>query len=261
MRQTGFSSYHLKIIAIIAMTLDHIGVAFEDQLSFWPHILLLALGGLTFPIMAFLLSEGYRYTRSLRGYALRLLGFGMASIVPFTMATGMRALSIMFTLLLGLLTLYLYDHMRNRLAFWLAFALITCCSAVCDWYFTGIAIILAYHALKGSAWRYVVPAAIIWIFAALPLWLNTVVPPGTPVVSTLLYGLTGFEEATPGAPVTSFLPLFVFYVLGSLAVIPLLAHYNGQRGRPAKYLFYVYYPLHLSLIVVARGLLFGQWAI
>ena len=54
---------HLKILAIIAMTVDHTAFLLVDQRSLLYYFILL-FGSLTAPIMAFLLTEGYRHTRS-----------------------------------------------------------------------------------------------------------------------------------------------------------------------------------------------------
>ena len=54
---------HLKILAIIAMTVDHTAFLLVDQQSLLYYFIRL-FGSLTAPIMVFLLTEGYRHTRS-----------------------------------------------------------------------------------------------------------------------------------------------------------------------------------------------------
>lgn len=54
---------HLKILAIIAMTVDHTAFLLVDQHSLLYYFIRL-FGSLTAPIMVFLLTEGYRHTRS-----------------------------------------------------------------------------------------------------------------------------------------------------------------------------------------------------
>ena len=55
-------------------------------------------------------------------------------------------------------------------------------------------------------------------------------------------------------PIYGVLQLFV------ALTIPLLKAYNGERGKwnGMKYLFYIYYPLHLVLCGVVRILLHGN---
>ena len=54
---------HLKILAIIAMAVDHTAFLLVDQHSLLYYFIRL-FGSLTAPIMVFLLTEGYRHTRS-----------------------------------------------------------------------------------------------------------------------------------------------------------------------------------------------------
>ena len=53
----------LKILAIICMTIDHIGVAFFPN-----EPLLRMIGRLAFPIFSYGIAEGCRYTRNKRRY-------------------------------------------------------------------------------------------------------------------------------------------------------------------------------------------------
>ena len=67
--------------------------------------MLFGFGGLTFPIMAFLLVEGYRHTSNVARYARRLLVFALVAQVPFGMFLS-PGLNVLFTLLVCLGLLY-----------------------------------------------------------------------------------------------------------------------------------------------------------
>ena len=72
------NSNHLKIIAIIAMTIDHVTDLFYPAFPAQPlPIALHILGRLTAPIMWFFVAEGYYYTHNVKKYLLRL---GIVSI-------------------------------------------------------------------------------------------------------------------------------------------------------------------------------------
>lgn len=79
-------SFQLKLLAITGMLINHMGIVFEWSRSM-PTLPLFAIsefvGKFTFPIMAYLLVEGYHYTRDVKKYALRLAGFWVLSIYPF----------------------------------------------------------------------------------------------------------------------------------------------------------------------------------
>ena len=59
----GLTGNQLKLIAVITMTIDHIGLAFFPQ-----QMLFRVIGRLAFPIYAYMIAEGCRYTRSMGKY-------------------------------------------------------------------------------------------------------------------------------------------------------------------------------------------------
>ena len=68
----------IKQLAIAAMTIDHIALLFVPSGSSLYYVMWL-LGRLTAPIMALMLTEGYRYTRSRSRYLMRLVVFALIS--------------------------------------------------------------------------------------------------------------------------------------------------------------------------------------
>ena len=56
-------------------------------------------------------------------------------------------------------------------------------------------------------------------------------------------------------------PSALYPLVGCTATIPLLWAYNGGRGRPMKWFFYAYYPAHIAVLGLTKGLLFGDWSI
>lgn len=99
---TGFQ---LKLLAILAMTADHIGAVFFPEIP-----LLRWIGRLAMPVLCFFIGEGLRHTRSPRRYLLRLTGFALLSELPFDLAFygGIEwgHQNVYFTLTLGLLALW-----------------------------------------------------------------------------------------------------------------------------------------------------------
>ena len=75
------SAYHLKLIALAAMVIDHAGALLLPQA--YP---LRWIGRIAFPLYAFLAAESCRYTRSRERYLLRLGLFALVSEVPFDWA-------------------------------------------------------------------------------------------------------------------------------------------------------------------------------
>lgn len=99
---TGFQ---LKLLAMLAMTADHIGAVFFPEIP-----LLRWIGRLAMPVLCFFIGEGLRHTRSPQRYLLRLTGFALLSELPFDLAFygGIEwgHQNVYFTLALGLLALW-----------------------------------------------------------------------------------------------------------------------------------------------------------
>ena len=70
----GLTGNALKLIAIAAMTLDHVlWVVFPGYQTAWWLLMLHTIGRITAPIMWFFIAEGYLHTHDFKKYALRLL--------------------------------------------------------------------------------------------------------------------------------------------------------------------------------------------
>jgi len=66
----GLSGNALKLIAIVIMTIDHIGM------QLFPNILMLRIiGRLAFPIFAYMIAEGCTYTKDRRKYLITIAVF------------------------------------------------------------------------------------------------------------------------------------------------------------------------------------------
>ena len=77
----SFSGFILKIVAIISMTFDHVGVflntlstssVFGSDIYYTISYLFRIIGRISFPIFIFLLVEGIRHTKNVYKYLFRL---------------------------------------------------------------------------------------------------------------------------------------------------------------------------------------------
>lgn len=237
-RRFGLTSFHLKIIAILGMTANHAAYIFYFHLPPEALFVMFTVGGLTFPIMAFLLVEGYRHTSSFRKYAQRLLVFALISQLPFQLFLA-REGNVMFTLLIGLFILKSYDTwgtMDPR--FWLVTVLGVGVSDCCDWGLLGPIVVLLMYVVPDRRKRVLYPILLIMAVVGVPNLMTT--------LSTMN---------------TVALPFALYAFLGSGADIPLLLAYNGKRGRPLKWFFYAYYPAHILVLGLMKGMMFGDWSI
>ena len=85
-KRFGLSGNALKVIAIIAMTIDHVawmGIETYEQAEVPLQIFLHCIGRLTAPIMIFFVAEGYYYTRNFWKYAGRMALLAVVSHFAF----------------------------------------------------------------------------------------------------------------------------------------------------------------------------------
>ncbi|NGM17709.1 conjugal transfer protein TraX [Eggerthellaceae bacterium zg-893] len=231
LKPPSISAFTLKVVAIVAMTCNHAAYLFDGVMPAPLLFVFYAVGGLTFPIMAFLLVEGYRHTSSLRRYAGRLLVFALVSQVPYWLFLAHTG-NVLFTLLISLFALYLYDAMQSRPLFWLAFAGLVLLSAVCDWGVFGPIMVLMMRTVPDERLRIVYPIVLVMLASGIPQLLEFLATRDLMTLSFALYAL-----------------------LGSAADMPLLMAYDGRRGRPMKWFFYAYYPAHIAVLgLVAMGM-------
>ncbi len=218
----GLTGNQLKIIALIAMTCDHVGYQLFPQ-----HEFLRMIGRLAFPIFAYMIAEGAKYTKNRLRYFLKMLGFGLLCSAVYFIAMGSLYQCILITFSLSVVLIYALDHaMKKRNAdAWLLFSLTLLC--------------------------------VFFAVEVLPLLLpNTdyAVDYGIWGVLTPVFVFLGRKK--PHKLALCIIPLAFLAVIYpayhqwlSLFSLLLLALYNGKRGRwKMKNLFYVYYPAHLVVI-------------
>ena len=116
------TGYHLKLIALVTMFIDHIGAVFFPQVWF-----LRAVGRISFPIYVFLAAEGCRYTHDRFKYALRLGAFALISEIPYDLALYPKILeqtgwgwnfvsrtNVFYTLFFAVASIYLFESLRRQ---------------------------------------------------------------------------------------------------------------------------------------------------
>ena len=239
-------SFHLKIIAITAMLINHIGSGFRLDESL-PAVFFFTefIGKLTFPIMAYLLVEGFHYTRDVKKYAKRLAFFSIISAYPFHLLFNykhpfeplnptMWINNIFFTLLMGLLLIWRYSQTKNPLGHVLMVIFFSLATIISDWSLIGVLTIFGFYRIKEQPFKSIIP----------PVYTTVV------LFGLLLLGRIVSPESVPWYD--------AYTALGILCVIPILLNYNGQRGYSpnwVKWGFYLFYPLHLTILVLIRTFL------
>ena len=231
MAKKGLNTNQIKLIAAVSMLLDHVGYFLFPTVTVFR-----ILGRLAFPIFAFCLAEGCRYTRNRLRYWLSISicavvfqavavfsvgGFGL-SFSPAVIFS--IPVNIFGTYAVAILLCYLFDFTKTRkiggfLLLGLAVFAVYVLSRYVefDYGFLGILLPLSAYVFETNAETSVGKWAKYLSFS---------------LVLAALSALSGWSVQ--------------YY---SLLAVPILSFYNGQYGsKRFKYWFYVFYPLHLILI-------------
>ncbi len=229
MKKIGLTGNQLKLLAMVAMTIDHAGLLLLPQCT-----VLRIIGRLAFPIFAYMIAEGCRYTRSKPRYlGLCAAIAALCQIVYFLFADGSLFQCILVTFSLAIGLIWIFDHAakKKQPALWVAAA-----AALLAVYFLtellpGILKNTDYGVDYGF-WGVMLPVGVYF-------GKNKQTKLG---FAALCLGMLGWQYRD----VQWF----------ALAAIPLLALYNGRRGKwKLKYLFYIYYPAHLAALQLLAMLL------
>ena len=213
----------LKVIAIVTMTIDHIGtILFPDD------IILNIIGRFSFPIFAYLIVLGTENTRNPMKYMITLFSFAMLSQFPYFLAFSFEPLyrlNILFSLFLSVLTIYLYNK-GNILA--IVPILISIILPTEGSY---------YVPLTAVGMRMLKSNTKLGLLVLLALNLPFLMIPDMQVLSLFA------------------VPIVLLHISNRLKkeiLIPENSTYYTLR----KYAFYIYYPLHLALIYLISILYF-----
>jgi len=251
------SSFALKIIAVLAMTIDHINKligqfglqnlfpAMSVDMAYSLCQMMDRIGRLAFPIFAFLIAEGARKTRSMPKYLARLAVLAVISEPVFFFAFNWRLNpgwadwlnnlsrlnlgNVFFTHLLGAAAIYICqiaERKSEKGKYWAAVPAVLLAMFVAaylgtDYGAMGVLLIAALYFVRKNTHKAVILAA--W---SLGLYM---------------YQLSVFN-----------LMMSVF----SAASAILICTYNGKRGKHLKWSFYFYYPLHLLVLLVFNRMLY-----
>ena len=218
----------IKLAAIAAMTLNHIGHTFA--LPFLLKEVFIDIGYFTAVTMCYFLVEGFSYTRSVRNYAIRLFVFALLAQWPFMQLVG-SAGNMLFSILLCLGILIVQEYVPEGCLKRILTPLLIFGQAFTDWpALAAVFTLLFYWAKKKNdgQWK---P----WIACFIGFFVMQ-------FITFLSKGSIG-----PAAVRSLFSAL---PVLLSGVVIRYL--YNGKRAAHGrgffKWFFYAYYPLHLWIL-------------
>ena len=224
MKKRTYHGEDLKLWAMWSMLIDHAGAVLIENTSLYQitgfRMLAVAcrlIGRISFPLICFLLIEGFYHTEDRRKYLMRMGCFALISEIPFDLAffgkLDLQRQNVFFTLFTGILLLYALEkaetleHSPLIRSFMMAAAILAGCAAATagrfDYSYMGILLIAALYLFRKDRKKQCIAGAVL-----------------------SLYELTA-----------------------ALAFI-LVGKYNGEKGdgRLPRNWFYIFYPLHLLVL-------------
>lgn len=217
----------LKIIALICMTLDHIGIVLYPEELFFRVI-----GRVAFPLFAFLLVNGFYHTKDRKKYLMRLILFTAVSEIPFDLVKHKTLFSpisqnIFFTLSLGMNLMIICEYLRKKcnkkiLCFCSTFSIAVVISFIAflfktDYSWYGVLLIYFFYMFYGTRLKNIV-------FVALSLFALTII--------------YCYVKENTGQ-------------LTCMLSIPFFIEFKEKRveiNKSVKRIIYWYYPIHLLIL-------------
>lgn len=238
----GISGSTLKLIAIIAMFIDHVGAIIVERIMMLGSggvelaeigirlnytqltildIILRLIGRIGFPIFCFLLIEGFLHTRDVRKYAIRLFLFALISEVPFDFGfcggpLNMAYQNVFFTLFLGLIVMMIFQWLEQQQGWNRVIRIVT------------QILVVAIGMIVAEILRTDYGAIGILTIAAMYLYRHYRV----------------LQTALGCMVLTAFNPMEIT----SFVILLPVHFYNGRRGWNMKWFFYAFYPIHILLL-------------
>ena len=219
---TGFlTGSALKWIALVTMTIDHIGYLLLPDL-----VILRIIGRITMPIFAWMIAEGCRYTRNRKKYLGLILAIAALCQIVYFISDRSLFMCILVTFSMSIGLIFLFDQTKRSQNDSFPVALL--------FYMAAILVICLLFPKLLHAYGFDVDYGIGGVFLPFLIYM------GKNKNEKLLLcavGLTFIALDIGGVQWWAYLSLILLWL------------YNGKRGRYSmKYFFYIYYPLHLVVI-------------
>lgn len=236
------SSNSLKIIAMIIMVIDHIGAILFPDIT-----ILRIIGRLSFPIFAFMIAEGCKYTRNKLRYFLTVSIFALVYelVNIFIFDTEMN---IFLTFSLSIIMIYSLSWVKKTLTA-TEKSFIKQILSISLFFISVISIyvLTLFYTIDYGFWGCLIPV-LVSLFHQDKDANNFFKKFDNHIVSTIMLAI--------GLIILAHSPDFLYQWYALISVIPILL-YSEKRGKlKLKYLFYIFYPAHIFLLYGLQYLFF-----
>lgn len=219
----------LKLVAIIAMTADHVSTYLMEHGTIAYEICQF-FGNFTIVIMSYFIIQGLKYTHSVRRYAIRMLIWAVISQLPYYLLRHDSGLNVLVTLLGSLIAVHLLDK-KGWGYYILAFAVFLPISLFSDWAFLPLIFTMVFYEADKHDKK----------------WISIVLLPVVMFATRLLISIDSIAR-------------YMSEVVAFVIITTVIYLLRDRTERKAKgmipgFVFYAYYPCHLMLILLLKGVL------
>lgn len=216
MNKLNENTNFLKLVGILTMLIDHIGCIL------FPKILLFrVIGRIAFPIFTYTTYLGYKHTKNLKKYILRLFIIGIISQPIYMLSFNRLNPNIMFTLIFELFLYYCLDKKK-----W--------------WYIPFIIIFSFVLNLEYSiVYMFLVPMFYYFSNNSFIITIYTFTFYFNYAIDSTIY-LSGIPACLTSAAIL-FLPFVIIK--------------NDVKVEINKYFFYLFYPIHLLTLFLIKSIM------
>ncbi len=208
------SALVLKLIAAFSMLIDHAGL-----ILFGNETWMRAVGRLAFPLYAFFIAEGFRYTKNRLRYFLSIFLLGVGCQIVCEIFSPGEVLGVLIAFSFSLALAEIGRRARENAHFWWVFA-----AALVSTF-----VFCHFHEVDSG-------------------FLGILLPVLPTFFTEKSLRLAAFTTGLLALNLENVLADNTLQLYSLLALVPLF-FYNGKRGRyKLKWFFYIFYPLHFALL-------------
>lgn len=224
------------------MLIDHVGFYLFPQIE-----ILRVIGRIAFPIFAFLIAEGCRYTRTRLRYFMTIFISGLVFFVVTYLFTGEIFYNVFLNFSIAILCIYLLEYLKK-----IIFAENVSVLTVIALSFAYVLVLVAaYVTFRLLPIEYGFFGMLIPVLVSLTDLRPFTDAPAVKYIDNHGVRIIVTALLLISIHLTSSFPLQIF----SLLSVPFLLFYNGKAGsRRLKYFFYAFYPAHIIIICAIKQL-------
>ena len=225
------------------MAIDHVGVVFFPSLK-----ILRIIGRIAFPIFAFMIAEGCKYTKNRPLYFLRIFLLGVIFQAVYYVAEKSLLMNIFITLSLSILIIYALDLVKESIIEEKSWQKIALSGCVLMLVVAGSVLICKKISVNYGIWGVLLPVfASIFNFRKRESYNSIKFSQKNFFAFNVLF-------FTIGLLLLAINTVKIQYY--ALLSITLLLLYSGKRGKyNIKFFYYSFYPVHLVVIYLIKFLI------